>query len=207
MLKKSLTLALFGALACNCALAQAATSTESAAQATGNIIFTGHVDRGSATVKVVTDAGTNTALADISGTTIALPTTTVANLVDGNSGDLRQVRIVLDGYTYETAGAMTYEVKLTGESASGDGKSLFKNEVTDATGANNVGVEVLYLGTNGQQTPARVTLGNPISSANDFDEDYSGNYTFHFTAGLRAYGTNLTSGKVQSTVNVSVTYK
>ena len=48
-MKKSLALVLFGALACNCALAETASTTTSA---TGNIIFSGHVDRGAAVVMV-----------------------------------------------------------------------------------------------------------------------------------------------------------
>lgn len=204
-MKKSLALVLFGALVCNCALAETATTTTSA---TGNIIFSGHVDRGAAVVMVKTsDDRVGTALADATGTQIVVPSVKLEDLHTNGLGTPRDFYIELEGYNYKTAGVMTATVALNGTCAlENSTDSIYKNEVTGDEGARNVGIQLRYKGATASGSPQTFTNNETITST--FDNQYNGGYSFHFDAALYALNKDaLTSGAVRSTVNVTVAYK
>lgn len=224
MLKKTLTLATIAALACNCALADGDTPQAQNTypkNATGQITFDGYVTLPGVIVKVITDEKDAVINTGLNGKTIimAVPDVDVATLKttpsndEMASGNSRNFRIELEGYTVGSSGVMTAEVKVSGTSVSDQNKSIFVNQTPpEKGGASGVGVRLRYKGIYDDSTPAVFTNGDSLVGT--FNEAYAtklgrnANYAFHFDAAIVAVSpADVSAGHVTSTVDVVVNYK
>ena len=205
MLKKSLTLAVLSALACNFASA-AQEPVYAAGNATGNIVFSGHVDRGSAVVMIKTaDGVVDTELS--TGARIIVPSVKLADLQTYGAGTARDFYIELEGYNYNTAGIMTADITLDGETLGESTDSVYKNKLSGDQAAQNVAVRLRYKGTTEDGTAQLFQDNTPLVAT--FNKSYGANdYAFHFDVALVAVNKDaLTSGEVESTVTISINYK
>ncbi len=212
MLKKTLTLALLGALACNCALAETAAASATNKSATGNIVFDGYVTLPGVTVKVIT-VGDNDINAGLDGKSIEMgvPDVPVSVLKTNGEGGARLFKVVLDGYSVADSGLMTVDFTLRGDVAfTGMTKSIYKNEVpANQGGAQGAGIRLRSFGIT---QPTSDTVGSTFENGSvltgNYQSDYEGDFSYYFDAAIVPTDVeSLTAGHVKSTVNVTVSYK
>ena len=222
MLKKTLTLAMFAALACNCAFADGDTPQAQNAytkNATGKIVFDGYVTLPGVVVKVITNEENSIINTGLNGKSVDMGVPDVevgvlkATPANGEmaSGSARSFRIELEGYSAATSGIMTAEVVVTGDPIPNSSSSIYANEILPENGgATGVGIRVREKGIDVSGTPRTFTNGEPLVGR--FDEDYvagrDANYAFHFDASIVAVDpVEVSAGHVKSTIDVVVNYK